>query len=134
MSNISMASEKNILFYSDENGHIKVEVILQNENVWLNVNAIAALFDVQRPAIVKHINNIYNDEELNKESTCSILEQVQIEGTRSVKRQKEYYNLDMIISIGFRVNSKKAIKFRSWANEIIKDYMIQGFALDDDYL
>ena len=134
MSNISMASEKNILFYSDENGHIKVEVILQNENVWLNVNAIAALFDVQRPAIVKHINNIYNEEELNKESTCSILEQVQIEGTRSVKRQKEYYNLDMIISIGFRVNSKKAIKFRSWANEIIKDHMIQGFALDDDYL
>ena len=134
MSNISMASEKNILFYSDENGQTKVEVILQNENVWLNVNAIATLFNVQRPAIVKHINNIYNDEELSKESTCSKMEQVQIEGTRSVKRQKEYYNLDMIISIGFRVNSKKAIKFRSWANEIIKDYMIQGFALDDDYL
>ena len=134
MSNISMTSEKNILFYSDENGQTKVEVILQNENVWLNVNAIATLFDIQRPAIVKHINNIYNDEELSKESTCSKMEQVQIEGTRSVKRQKEYYNLDMIISIGFRVNSKKAIKFRSWANEIIKDYMIQGFALDDDYL
>lgn len=132
MSNITVGNEKNILFYSDENGQTKVEVILQDENVWLNVNAIAALFDVQRPAIVKHINNIYNDEELSKESTCSILEQVQIEGTRSVKRQKEYYNLDMIISIGFRVNSKKAIKFRSWANEIIKDYMIQGFALDDD--
>ena len=132
MSNITIGNEKNILFYSDENGQTKVEVILQNENVWLNVNAIATLFDVQRPAIVKHINNIYNDEELSKESTCSILEQVQIEGTRSIKRQKEYYNLDMIISIGFRVNSKKAIKFRSWANEIIKDYMIQGFALDDD--
>ena len=109
-----------------------MEVILQDENVWLNVNSIATLFDVQRPAIVKHINNIYNDLELSKKETCSILEQVQIEGTRSVKRQKEYYNLDMIISIGFRVNSKKAIKFRSWANEIIKDYMIQGFALDDD--
>ena len=132
MSNITVGNEKNILFYSDENGQTKVEVILQDENVWLNVNAIAALFDVQRPAIVKHINNIYNDEELSKESTCSVLEQVQIEGTRSVKRQQEYYNLDMIISIGFRVNSKKAIKFRSWANEIIKDYMIQGFALDDD--
>ena len=132
MSNITVGNEKNILFYSDENGQTKVEVILQDENVWLNVNAIAILFDVQRPAIVKHINNIYNDEELSKESTCSILEQVQIEGTRSVKRQKEYYNLDMIISIGFRVNSKKAIKFRGWANEIIKDYMIQGFALDDD--
>ena len=132
MSNITVGNEKNILFYSDENGQTKVEVILQDENVWLNVNAIANLFDVQRPAIVKHINNIYNDEELSKDLTCSILEQVQIEGTRSVKRQKEYYNLDMIISIGFRVNSKKAIKFRSWANEIIKDYMIQGFALDDD--
>ena len=132
MSNITVGNEKNILFYSDENGQTKVEVILQDENVWLNVNAIATLFDVQRPAIVKHINNIYNDEELSKESTCSILEQVQVEGTRSVKRQKEYYNLDMIISIGFRVNSKKGIKFRSWANEIIKDYMIQGFALDDD--
>ncbi len=132
MNNITVGNEKNILFYSDENGQTKVEVILQDENVWLNVNAIANLFDVQRPAIVKHINNIYNDEELSKESTCSILEQVQVEGTRNVKRQKEYYNLDMIISIGFRVNSKKAIKFRTWANEIIKDYMIQGFALDDD--
>ena len=132
MNNITIGNEKNILFYSDENGQIKVEVVLQDENVWLNVNAIANLFNVQRPAIIKHINNIYNDEELNKKATCSILEQVQVEGTRSVKRQKEYYNLDMIISIGFRVNSKKAIKFRTWANEIIKDYMIQGFALDDD--
>ena len=71
MSNIT-GSEKNILFYSDENGQIKVEVILQNENVWLNVNAIATLFNVQRPAIVKHINNIYNDEELSKESTSGV--------------------------------------------------------------
>ena len=98
MSNITVGNEKNILFYSGENGKTKVEVILQNENVWLNVNAIATLFNVQRPAIVKHINNIYNDEELSRESTCSILERVQVEGTRSVKRQKEYYNLDMIIS------------------------------------
>jgi len=132
MSNITVGNERNILFYSNENGQTKIEVILQDENVWLNVNAIATLFDVQRPAIVKHINNIYKDDELSKEATCSVLEQVQTEGTRSVKRQKEYYNLDMIIYIGFRVNSKKAIKFRSWANEIIKDYMIQGFALDDD--
>ena len=132
MSNITVSDETDILFYSDEEGNIKVEVLLKNEDVWLNVNAMANLFDVQRPAIVKHINNIYNDEELNKEATCSILEQVQVEGTRSVRRQKEYYNLDMIISVGFRVNSKKAIKFRTWANKIIKDYMIQGFALDDD--
>ena len=76
MSNITIGNEKNILFYSDENGQTKVEVILQDENVWLNVNAIATLFDVQRPAIVKHINNIYNDEEFSRKSTCSILEQV----------------------------------------------------------
>ena len=132
MSNITVGSEKNILFYNDENGKTKIEVILHDDDVWLNVNAIANLFEVQRPAIVKHIKNIYDDDELNKESTCSKMEQVRLEGTRSVKRQREYYNLDMIISIGFRVNSKKAIKFRSWANKIIKDYMIQGFALDDD--
>ena len=78
------------------------------------------MFEVQRPAIVKHISNIYSDEKLNKEATCSILEQIQIEGERTVKRKREYYNLDMIISIGFRVNSKKAIKFRTWANKIIR--------------
>ena len=82
-------------------------MILQNENVWLEVNSIASLFDVQRPAIVKHISNIYGEEELEKDSTCSILEQVQLEGNRNVKRKREYYNLDMIISIGFRGYFKK---------------------------
>ena len=127
---MNIGNENNILFYNDKEGNVRVEVILQDENVWLNVEAIARLFEVQRPAIVKHISNIYSDEELNKESTCSILEQVQIEGERTVKRKREYYNLDMIISIGFRVNSKKAIKFRTWANKIIKEYMIRGYNLD----
>ena len=126
MNNKIIGTENNIIFYEDENNNTKVEVRLLNEDVWLNVNAIANLFNVQRPAIVKHINNIYNDEELEKNSTCSILEQVQLEGNRRVTRKKEYYNLDMIISIGFRVNSKTAIKFRTWANKIIKKYMIQG--------
>ena len=130
MSNITVGNEKNILFYSDENGQTKVEVILQDDNVWLNVNAIATLFDVQRPAITKHINNIYKEEELYESNTCSKMEHVGNNGNQVYNTK--YYNLDMIISIGFRVNSKKAIKFRSWANEIIKDYMIQGFALDDD--
>ena len=87
-------NENNIIFYEDENGNSKVEVILKEDNVWLNVNAIANLFKVQRPAIVKHINNIYKDEELEKNSTCSILEQVQLEGNRKVKRKKDYYNLE----------------------------------------
>ena len=132
MNKTLIGNENNIIFYEDEEGNSKVEVVLKGDNVWLNANAIANLFNVQRPAIVKHINNIYNDEELDKNSTCSILEQVQLEGNRKVSRKKDYYNLDMIISIGFRVNSKKAIKFRTWANKIIKDYMVQGFALNDE--
>ena len=124
MDNKLIGSENNIVFYEDANNNTKVEVRLQDEDVWLNVNAIANLFNVQRPAIVKHINNIYNDEELEKNSTCSILEQVQLEGNRRVTRKREYYNLDMIIFIGFRVNSKTAIKFRTWANKLIKDLLI----------
>ena len=116
----------------DESNNTKVEVRLLDEDVWLNVNAIADLFNVQRPAIVKHISNIYNDQELEKSSTCSILEQVQLEGNRRVSRKREYYNLDMIISIGFRVNSKTAIKFRTWANKLIKEYIVKGFNLNDD--
>ena len=131
-NNLQIGTENNILFYEDENNNTKVEVRLLNDDVWLNVTAIANLFNVQRPAISKHINNIYNDSELEKDSTCSILEQVQLEGDRKVTRKKEYYNLDMIISIGFRVNSKTAIKFRTWANKLIKEYIIKGFNLNDD--
>lgn len=89
IDNKLIGSEKNIVFYESENNNTKVEVRLQDEDVWLNVNAIANLFNVQRPAIVKHINNIYNDEELEKNSTCSILEQVQLEGNRRVTRKRE---------------------------------------------
>ncbi len=118
MNNKLIGNESDIIFYEDENNNTKVEVRLLDEDVWLNVNAIASLFNVQRPAIVKHINNIYSDAEL--------------EGTRKVSRKREYYNLDMIISIGFRVNSKTAIKFRTWANKLIKEYMVKGFNLNDD--
>lgn len=127
-----IGNEKNILFYNDEDGNTKVEVLLENEDVWLNTEALSALFNIDRSGIVKHINNIYRDEELKEKSTCAKIAQVQKEGNRKVKRVYPYYNLDMIISIGFRVNSKKAIKFRTWANKIIKDYMVQGFALNDE--
>lgn len=127
-----IGNEKNILFYNDEDGNTKVEVLLENEDVWLNTEALSTLFDVDRSGIVKHISNIYKDEELEEKSTCAKIAQIQKEGTRNVKRIYPYYNLDMIISIGFRVNSKKAIKFRTWANKIIKDYMVQGFALNDE--
>ncbi len=132
MNDKLIGNEKNILFYNDEDGNTKVEVLLENEDVWLNTEALSTLFDVDRSGIVKHISNIYKDEELEEKSTCAKIAQVQKEGTRNVKRIYPYYNLDMIISIGFRVNSKKAIKFRAWANKIIKDYMVQGFALNDE--
>ena len=127
-----IGNEKNILFYNDEEGNTKVEVLLENEDVWLNTEALAALFNIDRSGIVRHINNIYKDDELSEKATCAKIAQVQIEGTREVKRVYSYYNLDVIISVGFRVNSKKAIRFRTWANKIIKDYMVQGFALNDE--
>lgn len=132
MNDKLIGNEKNILFYNDEDGNTKIEVLLKNEDVWLNIEAISTLFNIDRSGIVKHINNIYKDEELEEKSTCAKIAQVQKEGNRNVKRIYPYYNLDMIISVGFRVNSKKAIKFRTWANKIIKDYMVQGFALNDE--
>ena len=130
MNNIKLGNENDIIFYEDENNNTKVEVRLIDEDVWLNTDAIATLFGVQRPAITKHITNIYSDEELEENSTCSILEHVGNDGKQHYKTK--YYNLDMIISIGFRVNSKTAIKFRGWANKILKEYIIKGFALNDD--
>lgn len=130
MNNKLIGNENNIVFYTDEEGNLQIEVMLQDENVWLNVNAIAELFDVQRPAITKHINNIYNENELEEKSTCSKMERMGNSGKQ--KYEIKYYNLDMIISIGFRVNSKKAIKFRTWANKLIREYIIKGFVLDDN--
>ena len=124
-----IGTEKDIVFYVGEDGKTNVEVILHEENVWLNSEAIAELFNVERPAITKHINNVYQQNELEENNTRSILEHV---GKTGQKYKTNYYNLDMIISIGFRVNSKPAIKFRTWANKILKDYMVQGFALDDN--
>ncbi len=127
-----IGNENNIVFYTDEENNVNIEVILQNENVWLNIDSLTKLFKIDRTGITRHINNIYKDEELEENSTCAKIAQVQKEGNRSVTRNISYYNLDMIISIGFRVNSKPAIKFRTWANKIIKEYMIKGFALNDD--
>lgn len=124
-----IGNENDIIFYTDDDGETKVEVILQDEDVWLNTQAIAELFDVNDKAIYKHISNIYEQGELEENSTFSILESI---GNNGHTYKTKYYNLDMIISIGYRVNSKKAVKFRKWANKIIKEYMIQGFSLDEE--
>ena len=125
-----IGNENNIVFYTDEENNINVEVILQNENVWLNIDSLTKLFKIDRTGITRHINNIYKDEELEEDSTCAKIAHM---GNNNKQQYiTKYYNLDMIISIGFRVNSKPAIKFRIWANKVIKEYMIKGFALNDD--
>ena len=130
MNNKLIGNENNIVFYTDDEDNIKVEVMLQDENVWLDIESLAKLFKINRTGITRHINNIYKDEELNESSTCAKIAHMGNDGKQTYNTK--YYNLDMIISIGFRVNSKKAIKFRAWANKIIKDYMVQGFALNDE--
>ena len=103
---------------------------LENETVWLNQAQMAELFQTDRTSIVKHVNNIYKSEELEKDSTCAKIAQVQMEGNRTIKRHIIYYNLDMIISVGYRVNSMRGTQFRIWANKILKDYLIKGYAIN----
>jgi hypothetical protein len=122
------------LLYTSPKGDVKVEVILNNETVWLSQKSIAQLFGVNVPAISKHLDNIYETGELNKEATVSILETVQTEGSREVKRNIEYFNLDAIISVGYRVNSAQATRFRIWATNTLKEYIIKGFIMDDERL
>lgn len=122
------------LLYTSPKGDVKVEVVLNNETVWLSQKSIAQLFGVNVPAISKHLDNIYETGELNKDATISILETVQTEGSREVKRNIEYFNLDAIISVGYRVNSAQATRFRIWATSTLKEYIIKGFILDDERL
>ena len=132
MEGISKTNE--IVFYQTENSDVVVNVVFKNETFWLTQKAMAALFDVNSQAITKHLANIYEDLELEKSATCSILEQVQKEGNRSVKRLVEFYNLDAIIAVGYRVNSKKATKFRQWATKTLREYITKGFVINEKML
>jgi len=111
-------------------GEFEIDVNLKEETVWLNRNQIAELFERDLKTITKHINNIFREGELDKKSTSAKNALVQIEGSRTVTRDIEYYNLDMIISLGYRVKSKRGIKFRRWANKILKAYLIDGYAIN----
>jgi len=117
----------NIILYNS--GEIELKISLKNKTLWLRAKEIALLFNVQRPAIVKHILNIYKTNELDENSTCSILEQV---GKDGKKRNIKYYSLNMIISIGYRVNSKRATKFRIWATKVLKDYIQNNYVINSD--
>ncbi|MEV9528276.1 RhuM family protein [Aliarcobacter butzleri] len=120
-----MSDISNLVVYND--GELELKVSVNNQTVWLSADEIAYIFNVNRPAIVKHIGNIYKDEELEQNSTCSILEQVAKDGKL---RKINFYNLDVIISVGYRVNSKKATKFRKWATTILKDYINDGYTIN----
>lgn len=123
-----MPMENQIEIYQGSDGHTRIEVKFKQNTVWLDAHSMAAIFDVQRPAVVKHIGNIYKSGELNIHSTCSEMEQVASDGKI---RKMKLYNLDMIISVGYRVNSPKATQFRQWATQRLKDYLIHGYAINE---
>lgn len=125
---------REVVLYQTDDGNVNVSVIYYDETFWLTQKAMAELFGVNVPIISKHLQNIYEDGELFKNSTISKMETVRIEGTRQVKRTLDYYNLDAIIAVGYRVNSIKATKFRQWATATLKEYMLKGFVLNDDML
>ena len=119
-----------IEIYRSQDGSIQLNVKLENDTVWLTQSQMAELFGVDRTSIVRHIRNIYKSEELDQNSTCAKNAQVRTEGHRSILREIPYYNLDMIISVGYRVNSKNATSFRRWATSVLKQYLIKGYAIN----
>ena len=127
-------NQSEIVLYATADGKVKIDTIFQNDTIWLTQKKMAELFDVNIPAISKHLSNIFEEGELHKEATISKMETVQQEGSRSVTRNKDFYNLDAIIAVGYRVNSKKATQFRIWATQVLKEYIIKGFAMDDERL
>ena len=129
-----MNKELQFLIYSTPEENVLVDVVVKDENIWVTQKAMAELFGVKVPAISKHLKNIFEEGELQQKSTISKMEIVQSEGTRNIKRLVDFYNLDAIISVGYRVNSLKATKFRIWATQILKEYMQKGFAMDDERL
>lgn len=127
--------EKNeVLIYITEDGTVKLEVTMESETVWLNLNQLCELFQRDKSVISRHIKNIYTEGELEESSTVAFFATVQNEGGRSIERKIAYYNLDVIISVGYRVKSLRGTQFRKWALKVLKEYMIKGFALDDDRL
>ena len=120
-----------IIIYQTDDDQTQIDVRLENETVWLTQAQMAELFQTDRTSIVRHINKIYADDELDRDSTCAKIAQVQKEGQRTVRRNIPYFNLDMIISVGYRVNSKRGVKFRQWANRVLKQYLIKGYAINE---
>lgn len=130
----SMNIDNQIVIYQTEDGLTKIEVRLENDSVWLSQQQMADLYQTSRTNVVEHIKHIYEEQELDIDSTCRNFRQVRQEGNRQVEREIPFYNLDMIISLGYRVKSRIATNFRRWATERLKEYMIKGFTMDDERL
>jgi len=134
MTNDLEPKYSDIIFYTSPEGNVSIEVIFNDETFWLTQKRMAELFGVDVPAINKHLGNIYDSGELDREATISILETVQQEGSRRVKRNVEFYNLDAIIAVGYRVNSRQATQFRIWSTKTLREFIVKGFVLDDERL
>lgn len=133
----TQSNKSEIVLYQTEDGKIKIDTVFQDETIWLTQAKMAELFGVKRPAVTKHLKNIFESGELNEQEVSSILEHTTQHGAiagKTQKKQLKYYNLDAIIAVGYRVNSKRATQFRIWATNILKEYIIKGFAMDDERL
>ena len=134
MKNNLTNQHQNFILYTSSDGKVNVNVVLQNETVWLTQKAMGQLFGVESHTITYHLKEIYRSCELNEKATTRKIRVVQNEGKRQVKRKMEFYNLDAIISVGYRVNSYQATQFRIWATRTLKEFIIKGFVLDDERL
>ena len=127
-----LKGNSNIVIYQTPDGETEIDVRLEGDTVWLSQAEIALLYDTDRTSISRHITNIYKSEELDESATCAKIAQVRFEGNRRIERTINTYNLDMIISVGYRVNSKYATRFRMWANRILKEYLTRGYAINQN--
>jgi prophage maintenance system killer protein len=125
------ANRGEIIIYRAEDNTVQLDVRMENETVWLNLNQMAMLFDRDKSVISRHIRDVFRERELSKEATVAKNATVQIEGGRAIVRQMDYYNLDVIISVGYRVKSQRGVQFRQWANRILKDYLVKGYAINE---
>lgn len=123
-----------IIIYQTDDNNVDISVKLENDTIWLTQDAICALFESSKANISEHISNIYKEQELEENSTCAFIAQVQKEGTRQVSRNIPYYNLDVILAVGYRVTSKTATEFRKWATKILHKYILEGYLINEEKL
>ncbi|MBQ7591167.1 MAG: virulence RhuM family protein [Clostridia bacterium] len=124
-------NDNQLVLFNSSDGMISLPVAVKNDSVWLTLDQISELFDRDKSTVSRHIHNVYRENELDTSSTVAKIATVQLEGTREIERTLEYYNLDVIISVGYRVKSQRGVEFRRWANSVLKQYILQGYAVNE---